>query len=428
MSDATHQQFNKRNTLFFRTLCLYLLMYVLFISDYANNYRILWHLNQPLKYLSEKLGLLLNKLFFDPNFKEIRFFDSYWTYSKLLSFLLIAFIASAIWTRIDQARGSRKLFVYSYTFARYYLFVTLMLYGLWKIFETQFVMGPYEFLLPINYYTPQIMYWTSVSVSRSYQMFGGFIEIFAGILLLSRRTTTLGALITLTVMVNILVLDLGYDVPIKIMVVHLLIFNLLILWPDFKKLYRFFVLRGTETLEIMPSILANKKYQKLSYCVKAVFIGLVVIPQLKSNIETKYRLNHPAYKELVGIHRIDTTYQLPGTMHANLNNPKSWKAFTIGAGESFYVLFHGDSLSRYQLEVDTQNKTLRVISWDSSFNGHLHYQNLDSTIWLFEGNLGGDTLRFVSKQYDIFKNRLFKDHEKFIWSWSPSSPPNYSLH
>jgi hypothetical protein len=186
MNGAIPQRLHKANTILFGALSLYLIFYFIFISDFASNYRVLWHVNTPLKYLSDALGLFLYKSFFKPDFKEIRFFDSYWTYSKLLSFLVIALIVAAIWTILEKGKGSRRLFANMHTFSRYYLFVALFLYGIWKIFENQFILSPHEFLRPIDFYNPQILLWTSIAASRSYQIFGGIMEVAAGLLLLSR--------------------------------------------------------------------------------------------------------------------------------------------------------------------------------------------------------------------------------------------------
>jgi hypothetical protein len=105
-----------------------------------------------------------------------------------------------------------------------------------------------------------------------------------------------------------------------------------------------------------------------------------------------------------------------------------WNQFTIEKNGAFFVLFH-DSMSYYNMQADTLNKLIKIISWDSSFNGELHYQKMDSARWMFEGTCGKDSLRFVTRQSDISNtNRLFKNYGRIIWSWNPSDPPYYNLH
>jgi hypothetical protein len=427
MSESNPQRFNRTITLLFRTYCLYLILYFLFISDFALNYRVLWHVNAPFKYLSDSLGLFLNKVFFNPNFKEIRFWDSYWTYSKLLAFLVIALILASVWTFADKAKGARKHFVYMHAFSRYYLFITMLIFGLWKIFGNQIVIYPHLFFQPMDLYQPQFVIWAAMAASKSYPIFGGILEVVASFLLLFRKTTTLGALIALSLLVNILVLDIGFDTPIKVFVIHFLLFDLLILWPDIIKLFRLFILRQSATLSFIPPVIGNKKFQGLGYMLKVLVIGIAIIPQLITNLKWNYRDKHSPFKELVGIHEIDTSNRTRAGISTKLNNPKMWIKFSIEQGGRFYALFPDGSVSDYTLELDTLKKIIKITSWDSSFNGKLHYRNIDSANWLFEGTNGLDSLRFITRQIDIYEHPLFKNYGKIKWSWSPSAPP-YIIH
>lgn len=424
MSESGSPGFQRITVLLFRAGCIYLILYFLFISDFLTIYRVLWHINRPLTYLSDSLGLLLNKLFFNPAFKEIRFYDSYWTYSKLLTFFILALVLAAIWTFADKGQRSRKLFIYMHAFSRYYLFVGMFIYGIYKIFGNQLIISPHQFFQPMDFYRPQLVIWTAMAASKAYPVFGGIMEVLAAILLLFRRTATLGALIALSLLINVLVLDIGFDTPVKVFVFHLLFFNLIILWPNIKILYRLFILKESETLSIVAPVVDQGKFKLPVYILKAMFIGIIIIPRIVSNINVNHKAKHNPYKNLIGIHEMDTTFGLGTDVSMKSILPKKWKKFSIEQRNLFYTQLSDGTVSEYHLEADTVKKNLLFISFDSLNRGNLTYHQIDSVHWLFEGTENGDSLRFVTRQIDIFKHPLLKDYGRIIWSWSPLTLPN----
>jgi len=424
MSESRSPGFQRITVLFFRAWCIYLILYFLFISDFLTIYRVLWHINRPLTYLSDSLGLLLNKLFFNPAFKEIRFYDSYWTYSKLLTFFILALVLASIWTYADKGQRSRKLFIYMHAFSRYYLFVGMFIYGIYKIFGNQLIISPHQFFQPMDFYRPQLVIWTAMAASKAYPVFGGIMEVIAAILLLFRRTATLGGLIALSLLINVLVLDIGFDTPVKVFVFHLLFFNLLVLWPNIKKLYRLFILKESETLSITNPVVDHGKFQLPVYILKALFIGIIIIPRIVSNININYKARRNPYKNLIGIHEMDTTTGLRAHVSMKTILPKKWKKFSIEQRNLFYTLLSDGTVSEYHLEADTVKKTVQYFSFDSLNRGNLSFHQIDSVHWFFEGAENGDSLRFITRQIDIFKLSLLTDYGRVIWSWSPSTLPN----
>ncbi len=421
MTDVTEAKVNKVNCFLFRAFCLYLLLYFTFISDFASSYPVVWRLDELLKRISNALGLALNKAFFNPEFKEWRFFDSYWTYSKLIFFLVLSLIAAAVWTMADKGKRSQKLFVYMYAFSRYYLAIAILSYCLSKFFETQFYLELKNFLLPIYYSGPRAMFWTFMASARSYSYFGGLIEALAVGFLFFRKTSTLGALILMGVLINILIMDVAYDTPIKVIVLHLMLFNTIILWPDAQGLFRFFVLKQTETLATVPPAISNEKFKKTTYIAKVLLIALAIVPKVISGSKSYDNLNHPYYEKLVGIHEIDSSYKLSASGSMLLRNPDRWTKFTIEQGNTSHVLLAGDSIAEYRLAADIHSATVAIMSPDSTFSRKFHYANIDSAHWLFESISGTDSIRFVTKQIDIHRFPLLKDNGRIIWSWM--SPP-----
>ncbi len=82
--------------------------------------------------------------------------------------------------------------------------------------------------------------WSFLGFSQGYNYVMGGAEILSGILLLFRRTTVLGALVTVGVAGNIMAINYCYDVPVKLLSTALVIMALFLLGKDIRRLFNFF--------------------------------------------------------------------------------------------------------------------------------------------------------------------------------------------
>src|SRR5215469_2793011 len=95
-------------------------------------------------------------------------------------------------------------------------------YGVKKLVGAQFP-GPSlsRLMQPFGQASPLGLMWTFMGASQLYSFFAGMGETVGGALVLVPRLVTLGALISLAMTTNVLVLNLCYDVPRKIFSIHL---------------------------------------------------------------------------------------------------------------------------------------------------------------------------------------------------------------
>lgn len=181
--------------------------------------------------------------------------------------LLIAAAGTALWSLIDRKRpGYRWIYEALRVFLRYTAAMGLIGYGFAK--TSQFPAVSYIAMArPLGSETAMGMLWNFMGTSTPYTLFSGVLEIAAGVLLLFRRTTTLGALLAMVVMANVFVLNLFYDVPVKLYSLQLLVTALVLLLPDVRRLVNVLLLNlPTQPREITPS----PRYPKLRIGVLAV--------------------------------------------------------------------------------------------------------------------------------------------------------------
>jgi hypothetical protein len=84
--------------------------------------------------------------------------------------------------------------------------------------------------------------WLFLGYSFKYQFFSGLMETTAGVLLLFRRTVTLGLFVAAGAFANVVMINMSYDVPVKLYASHLLLACIFLLAWDAKRLFSFLVL------------------------------------------------------------------------------------------------------------------------------------------------------------------------------------------
>jgi hypothetical protein len=108
-------------------------------------------------------------------------------------------------------------------------------YGLAKVAidYNQFpINGPMQLEKTWGSSSPMNVLWAFMGASRPYTVFAGLGEVLAAVLLIWRRTGSLGGLVTIGVMTNVAMLNFCYDVPVKLYSSHLLVMAFLIVLPD----------------------------------------------------------------------------------------------------------------------------------------------------------------------------------------------------
>jgi hypothetical protein len=156
--------------------------------------------------------------------------------------LVIATLATGIWSALDRRRENYStLYRWFRLFIRFALASEMILYGMDKVIPLQMPF-PYltRLLEPFHDFSPMGVLWSSIGASRAYEIFAGCAEMLGGILLIFPRTAMLGALVSLADLTQVFMLNMTYDVPVKLFSFHLLLMALFLLAPEFQRLADFF--------------------------------------------------------------------------------------------------------------------------------------------------------------------------------------------
>lgn len=362
---------------------------------------------------------LLNNLFLHRQSVEDFDFqrDSLWGYLAALTFFILAIIISILWTIFDKRKGYPVLFRYMHTLTRYYLAYILFGYGIVKLFGNQFSPNSQNAMLyALSDLNPHQLFWSFMGTSKSYQIFAGLLEIIPAVLLLFRRTSTLGSVMAISILINVLMLNIGYDTRLKLVLFHLIIIAFFILAHDIKKLFQFFALKQNAALASIQPVIVNKRYKWAHYAIKFTLILFFLFLGLKSQINPNNEISSAPHGAIIGIHKIKEFHITHDSTSINKDNQLDWKKIAITPFIRFSVQFMNDSIATYFFASSPTSESLELVSHeDSSFSCKLHYSKIKPDEWLFNGTLKNDSVRFISTKIDLNNSTLLKDFGKTKW-------------
>lgn len=144
--------------------------------------------------------------------------DTAYQFCSWIVFAILAALIAVAWSILDRRRRAYpQLAAAAWQVLRYVLAFAMLTYGLVKVIPAQMPPPSYVVLDErVGEMSPMGMLWTFMGSAPHYELFGGLCECLGGVLLLSRRTVTLGALVSAGVLVNVVVLNFTYDVPVKL--------------------------------------------------------------------------------------------------------------------------------------------------------------------------------------------------------------------
>ena len=342
-------------------------------------------------------------------------------YLHVLVLLLCAALIAVVWSLLDWKRSDyQSLHAWVRLLVRYSLASSLFWYGFSKVFVGQ--MAPASMYLErlverFGDMSPAGLLWAFIGYSPAYQIFGGLAEVVAASLLLFRRTATLGALIAIGVLLNVVMLNFSYQVSVKLASMNMLLAAVFLAAPDLSKLTRFFVFnQRVEPPDASDPILERRWLRLAVSAVKVVFASLILYNAISfsyGNALFRPPSNRPV---LSGLYEVETFVQ-NGNEHLPLiTDPARWKTVTIGDPPTMMHVQMMDASSRhYTAEYDKRGNSVTLfLDNDKKKRYTLKCSRPDQDHLVMEGKLGDDAVTMRMKRIDLTKFSLL--NSPFRWT------------
>ncbi|WP_430401215.1 hypothetical protein [Flavobacterium sp.] len=254
----------------------------------------------------------------------------------------------------------KKYYPVLHTIARYFLASIILMYAVAKIMGTQFSSSPSIWDKTVGELSGFELTWFFYGYSFWYGVFIASSQIIAAFLLFFRKTTRLGIVLYLSIMINILVLDLTYEIDGAIgMAITLTIIALFVFFAEFKSFYKFFIQEPPLHQETDRPNWMNKFSKVKYFYIPLLIAGLFALTYtLKKNIMTKNEF-YGAWEP---------------------TNKNDWSriyfqeasTFSIRGNNNFNEIYTG------KYKIDKESKTIDFIAFDKDYISEADVLNPDT--------------------------------------------------
>ena len=350
--------------------------------------------------------------------------DTSFNWAWLCFLLSVAAIGCIIWSLAERKKKSyRQLNYLLCLLVRYNLALVAFQYGFDKVMTLQM---PFPMLsqlaTPVGDLLPMRFSWLFIGYSEPYQIFSGLMEVLVGILLLWRRTATLGALVATAVFINVMMLNLCYDIPVKLYSMNLVLMSLYLVANEYDRIACFFLLNKQAPVCSIYTFPLRKKWMRITRIVLKLGIFFLIGKGIY-DIHTIYRdvMDPKIVKPLYpGIYDVQTFVVNHDTLSPLITDTTRWQDMIFEKGGMASVKTNDTAFRRrygrgyFNFTVDSSQKLLRLkkFSFDSTYFATLHYDLPDRNTIILSGKKLNDSLYVVLKKSD----RHFQLAEKqFHW-------------
>jgi hypothetical protein len=338
--------------------------------------------------------------------------------------IFLSLIAALLWSVIDRRRlHYQRAMAWLRVYTRYYLAYMLFIYGIIKIYHLQMpTPALYRLAEPYGNFSPMGVLWSFIGVSKAYSAFSGWAEVLGGALLLFRRTTLLGALVSFAVMVHVFVLNMCYDVPVKLFSFFLVLACIFLIVPELGRLAKFFFLQQPTFSVLEKPLFIQRKWNIAAIVLKFGVIGWMLYSNISGCIEGQKEYGDRSMPApLAGIYKVQS-FERNGAVVPPLltdstlwnkllvhNYPEGWGRITMANEKLAYCTFKVDSVA-HQIDLHPVRDTLPNL---------FAYEQPDSNSLVIRGLWKNDSLT-------VRLNRTDREYRLLKWgyNWVNEYPVN----
>ncbi len=310
-------------------------------------------------------------------------------YCRLLVGVVIAALAAAIWVAVDRRRPrARWVEDALHVLLRYSIALGLASYALAKLYPMQFPpLTPTGLEPRVGELSPMGLLWTFMRYSPAYSTIAGAMELTVVVLLCFRRTATLGALLCIPVMLNVMLMNLCYGVPVKLFSTATVVSALVLVLHDARRLFDVLVLRRSVPAQPVQPPFRSRRLNQARWVVKLVLVGGVLLSSAAVMHDARALQAADTASPLHGTWDV-SSFVVAGRELAGTAEPSRWRRVSMSDG-AVVLRLDDDTMVNCGGTPDEARHTLDVTCAATHQAGSLHWTREGNELRL-DGSFGGN--------------------------------------
>jgi hypothetical protein len=345
------------------------------------------------------------------------------TFDWVTAFCVLVFsvAGSVLWSAVDRKRMNYvTMHKWFRLFIRFALASQMISYGMDKVIPLQM---PYPSLVrllePFGNFSPMGVIWSSIGASRSYETFAGSMEMVAGIFLLNASTTLFGAMFSTIVSFYIFILNMSYDVPVKLFSFHLILMSLILVAPDLTRFRDFLFKNCPVGPSAVPKLFQTRRANRIA-AMAQIALGLWMIgTHVQAGLADwkTFGGGHPK-SPLYGIWSVDQM-SVDGQIRSPLTvDYGRWKRLVFDLPTMMVFQRMDDSFVYYGTSINSTDNSIAVTKGsDKSWKANFHFQRPAQSQLTLDGEMDGHKiqmqLQLIDREKFLLVNRGFHWVQEF---------------
>ncbi|RBM17327.1 DoxX family protein [Streptomyces sp. PT12] len=326
------------------------------------------------------------------------------TWAGQVCWLAGAAAATPVWSVLDRRRTDRAaLDKWFRLAARFCLAGQMFSYGAAKAVPLQFQLPPSKLVEPLGGLTPMSLLWAQTGSSKPYQILLGCAEITGGLLLIVPRTAPLGALLCAVEMAQVLLLNMTFDVPVKVHSFHLLLLGLLLLAPHTPRLADAAFTQRPLPAAAPTDLFRSRRANRIATALQAGAGLLLLGAQLRN--DWAFWKNHGGGREkpeLYGVWDV-TGFSVDGEQLPPVTtDDRRWRRIVVDSVDAVAIQHMDDSLAPCMASIDMNARSVALTKMaDPKWQVTFAFERPADDLLILDGEVDGHHHRLHLRRRDL---------------------------